>query len=183
MQRFLDKLFDKDKATESHHHGSAPPEWTPAIENTHEHGKYQDATFDEYEEAERFCARHHVERPKLLPSEVVEGLSQGGCRLWGMKYPSSRRFKGHVGSGAEKEGAGVTKVVTDTKCKDVCIFSSLPIMAGLYDTQGKQGVYYEVVVREMKGIIAIGNPPNHPAIPRRCFTDPVHNRFCMSPVP
>lgn len=157
MRRFLGGLFDKHEAIESRHSDSAPPEWTPAIENTHENGKYQDATFDEYEEAERFCARHGVERPKLLPSEVVEELSQGGCRLWGMKYPSSRRFKGHVGSGVEKNGVGVTKVVTDTKCKDVCIFSSLPIMAGLYDTQGKQGVYYEVVIREMKGIIAIGS--------------------------
>jgi len=75
-----------------------------------------------------------------------------------MTLPSSSRFKGYVVSGINKGGAGVTKVVTDGKCEDVCLFSNLPIMAGLYDIKGKQGVYYEVVVREMTGFIAIGNP-------------------------
>ena len=54
----------------------------------------------------------------------------------------------------------MTKVVTDKRCKDVCIFSNLPIIAGLYDIKGKQGVYYEVVIRKMGGIIAVGNPPS-----------------------
>ena len=75
-----------------------------------------------------------------------------------MRLPSSPRFRGHIESGVDKGGAGVTKVVTDKKCRDVCIFSDLPIVAGLYDTKGKQGVYYEVVIRKMGGIIAIGNP-------------------------
>ena len=34
-----------------------------------------DATFDEYKEAERFCARYPVEPPKLLQSDVIERLS------------------------------------------------------------------------------------------------------------
>jgi hypothetical protein len=103
------------------------------------------------------CNRYPVEPPKLLPSDMVERLAQEGCRPWGMTLPSSPRFKGRVQSGIDKGGAGVTKVFTDGKCQDVCILSDLPIIAGLYDTKGKQGVYYEVVIRKMRGIIAIGN--------------------------
>ncbi|KAF9783538.1 hypothetical protein BJ322DRAFT_1071619 [Thelephora terrestris] len=157
MQHLLDKLFHKGKATQSHHSDLSPPQWTPAVETTHEHGKYQDATFDEYEEAERFCARYRVEKPKLLLSNVVERLSQEGCKPWGIKYPASSRFEGRIESMMDKGGAGVIKIFTDKICKDVCLFSDLPIMAGLYDTKGKQGVYYEVVIRKMGGIIAIGS--------------------------
>jgi len=157
MPRFLDKLLDKDKDTESRY-STAPPQWTPAAEQSHAWGKYNEASVDECQQAQLFCARVPVERPRLLSSDMVERLSQEGCRPWEMIPPSSSRFKGYVVSGIDKGGAGVTKVVTDKKCEDVCIFSNLPIMAGLYDTKGKQGIYYEVVVREMAGFIAIGNP-------------------------
>ena len=53
-----------------------------------------------------------------------------------MRPPSSPRFKGRVESEIDKGGAGVTKVVADKKCKDACIFSDLPIMAGLYGNKG-----------------------------------------------
>ena len=182
MPHFLDKLFDKGKARQSHHPDlSDPPQWTPAIEKTYEYGKYQDTTFDEYEAAERFCARHGVEEPKLLQSDVVERLSQEGCKPWGMKYPASPRFKGRIESGIDKGGTGVTKVFTNKMCEDVCIFSDLPIMAGLYDTKGKLGVYFEVVIRKMEGIIAIGNSTSTHG--QRSLVDPVHHRFCMSSVP
>jgi len=181
MHHFLDKLSDKGKAKESRYSDALPPQWTPAAEQSHTYGKYEDAAFDEYEEAERYCARYPVEKPKLLPSVMAERLSQEGCKPWGMSLPSSRRFKGRVESGTDKGGAGVTKVVTDRKCKDVCIFSDLPIMAGLYDTRGKQGIYYEVVIRKMEGIIAIGDS---------CFKSTVstlanaaHDRDHMSSVP
>jgi hypothetical protein len=168
MHHFLDKLSGKGKAKESHHPNASPPQWTPAVERSHTYGKYEDAAFDEYKEAERFCARHPVERAKLLPSDMTERLSQEGCNPWGMRLPSSPRFKGRVESGIDKGGTGVTKIVTDRKCKDVCIFSDLPIMAGLYDTKGKQGVYYEVVVRKMEGIIAIGDSCSMSAV--SCIT-------------
>ena len=155
MQHLFDKLFDKGKAKESHPPDAPPPRWTPAVEESHERGKYEDTTFDEYEQAERFCALHKVDRPRLLPQEVVERLSLEGCKPWGMRIPTSPRFDGSVESGT-KEGAGVTRVVTGKRCRDVCIFSDLPIMAGLYDIKGKQGVYYEVIIRKMGGIIAIG---------------------------
>jgi len=112
---------------------------------------------DEYREAELFCARVPVERPKLLPSNLVERLSHEGCKPWAMTLPPSPRFKGYIVSDTDKGGTGVTKIVTHKKCKDVSIFSNLPIMAGLYDTKGKQGIYYEVMIREMAGFIAIGN--------------------------
>ena len=127
------------------------------MEPSNTYGRYDEATFEEYQEAEVFCARHPVERPKLLPSDTVERLSQEGCKAWGMRSPSSPWFKGWVDPRNEREGAGVTKVITERKCKDVCIFSDLPIIAGLYDAVGKRGIYYEVVIRKMGGIIAIGN--------------------------
>jgi len=181
MHHFFGKLFEKGKARESHRSDAAPPQWTPAVEQSHKLGKYEDAPFDEYAEAEQFCARHPVERPKLLPSDMVERLSQEGCKPWGMRLPSSPRFKGSVESGIVKGGAGVTKVVTGGECKDTCIFSDLPIMAGLYDTKGKQGIYYEVVIRKMGGIIAIGNPPSRLLQPT--LTNTVHDRYYMSPIP
>ena len=143
-----------------------PPQWTPAIENPHKHGRYSEATAEDYESAERFCDRNSVDLPKFLPSHTVERISQEGCKPWGMNEPyinSRRSFKGKV-EPRNKDLAGVTKVVTEVRCKDTCIFSNLPIMAGLYDTGVQKGVYYEVVVRKMGGIIAIGicnstNPP------------------------
>jgi hypothetical protein len=152
----MQHLFDQILHKRPHHSDPTPPQWTPAIEKSYELGKYQNASFDEYKEAELFCARHSVEQPRLLPSDLVERLSLEGCKPWGMQLPTSPRFTGHIESGIDKGGAGVTKVVTDKRCEDVCIFSDLPIMAGLYDTKGKQGVYYEVVIRKMGGIIAIG---------------------------
>ena len=34
--------------------------------------------------------------------------------------------------------------------------SDLPLMAGLYDIHGRRGVYYEVRVNKMEGVVAIG---------------------------
>ena len=182
MHHFLDKLSGKGKAKESSYSDALPPQWTPAVEQSHTYGKYEDAAFDEYKEAERFCARYPVEKPKLLPSVMAERLSQEGCKPWGMRLPSSLRFKGRVESGSGKGGTGVTRIVTDRNCKDVCIFSDLPIMAGLYDTKGKQGVYYEVVIRKMEGIIAIGDScSKEPTV--STLANAAHDRDRMSPVP
>lgn len=181
MHHFLDKLSGKGKAKESRYSDTLPPQWTPAVEHSHTYGKYEDAAFDEYKEAERFCARHPVEKPKFLPSVMAERLSQEGCKPWRMRLPSSPRFEGRVESGNDKGGTGVTKVVTDRMCKDVCIFSDLPIMAGLYDTKGKQGVYYEVVIRKMEGIIAIGDSCSEFTI--STLANAAHDRDRMSPVP
>jgi hypothetical protein len=34
--------------------------------------------------------------------------------------------------------------------------SDLPLMAGLYDIHGRRGIYYEVRVNRMEGVVAIG---------------------------
>ncbi|KAH9851769.1 hypothetical protein C2E23DRAFT_223965 [Lenzites betulinus] len=53
-------------------------------------------------------------------------------------------------------GADVVRVVTEAAYQDMCMMSDLPILAGLYDNDGKLGVYYEVKVLRMDGIIAVG---------------------------
>ena len=55
------------------------------------------------------------------------------------------------------------------QCKDVCLLSDLPMMAGLYDVQGKIGVYYEILIHRMDGIIAIGMPVHLCTIHRLTF--------------
>lgn len=132
-----------------------PPGWTPAPEQSHTYGLRNEATDDEYEAAEKFCRQHPVDSPRLLSSELVERIDAVGCRLWSIEHPSSSRFVGQVFGGGEK-GGDTTRVVTSEKCGDVCLMSNLPLLAGLYDIQGKQGVYYEVCIHKMGGIIAIG---------------------------
>jgi hypothetical protein len=48
-------------------------------------------------------------------------------------------------------------VQTTKNTKDTSLLSNFPIMGGLYDVTGKEGVYYEVTVRTMKGVIAVGS--------------------------
>ncbi|KAJ3556441.1 hypothetical protein NM688_g2028 [Phlebia brevispora] len=134
----------------------APPEWTPAPEQSHDWGLFHEATDSEFQSAEAFCAQHPVEPPKLLPSNQVERIDEEGCRAWTIEHPRSSRFTGQiVRAGAEKTAA-VTRIATTNACGDVCLFSNLPIMAGLYEIHGKSGVYYEITVKKMRGIIAIG---------------------------
>ena len=95
-----------------------------------------------------------------------------GCKAWTLVPPKLSRFKGRVteirtgksgGSsssyaraGGEKSGPKVIEIATEKGCGDTCVFSNYPIMAGLYDIQGKEGVYYEVTILQMDGVIAIG---------------------------
>ena len=83
-------------------------------------------------------------------------LQEQGCRYWGIEFPHSPRFRGEIHNGGEKGSLNVVKVKTKKDCQNVCLFSSLPIMAGLYDIQGKSGIYYEILIHKMDGIIAIG---------------------------
>ncbi|GJE85793.1 hypothetical protein PsYK624_018720 [Phanerochaete sordida] len=134
----------------------APPGWTPAAEASHAWGLYSDVPTDEFEAAEEFCRRHRIEAPKLLSSAMVERITTDGCKAWAMEQPTSRRFSGSVAAGGGEKGSGVTRVVTNKDCGDVCLTSNLPLLAGLYDVQGKTGVYYEVQIQKMDGIIAMG---------------------------
>ena len=122
--------------------------------------KYLDPDFIECQSAAFYLnTLTTLEPPRLLQPDVIERLSQEGCKTWSMGPPLYRGFKGKIASGVDKGGPGwVTKVVTEEDCELSCMWSNLPIMAGSYGIEGKQGVYYEVVIRKMEGMIAIGNP-------------------------
>lgn len=146
----------QDKAKIAPPPPEAPPNWTPAPEQSHDLGLLNEATDEEFISGEAFCAQHPVEAPRLLPSEDVDRIETDGGKAWTLEWPPSPRFVGRVDAGGEKGAAAVTTVTTAGNCGDVCLLSTLPIMGGLYETQGKSGIYYEVCIRSMKGIIAIG---------------------------
>ena len=76
-----------------------------------------------------------------------------GCGAWGLAPPP--RDRGAVVVRAD-EKRGVVLVESAPDCRDVCVLSDLPLLAGLYDTRGKEGVYYEVRILRMDGVIAVG---------------------------
>ncbi len=155
---------------------AAPPDWAPAPERSHTLGLFNEATNDEFESAERFCSRYPPNPPKLLSSAVAQDVEEQGCRYWGIESPRSPRFKGAIHNGDKKGSLNVVTVKTKKDCQDICLFSSLPIMAGLYDIQGKSGIYYEVLVHKMNGIIAIGI--DIPPLLRKKKVVPDDSRLC-----
>ena len=162
-----------------------PPEWTSAPETSvsspcltvllsgtyiyprqYQHGLYNEATDEDYVEGQKFFdyGRNQREPPRLLPSDVVDCVNSLGCKAWGLEIPTfhypytSHRFAGLIQNlSNEKGGSGLIVVNTYAQCEDVCLLSDLPILAGLYDIQGKSGVYFEVLIEKMNGVIAIGN--------------------------
>ncbi|KZT23403.1 hypothetical protein NEOLEDRAFT_1136451, partial [Neolentinus lepideus HHB14362 ss-1] len=133
----------------------APPEWTPASETIHAFGLYNEAPEDEYESAEEFCDTYPAEAPKLLPSDVVERINVQGCSAWAVNWQSTPRFVGRIDN-EPKRGTGTLRISTESECQTTCLLSDLPIAAGLYEIQGKAGVYFEIMVHQMDGILAIG---------------------------
>jgi Ran-binding protein 9/10 len=137
-----------------------PPAWKPASERSHTLGLFHEASDDDYERAKAFCTAHRPTPPKLLPSNVIDRIRLQGCAAWGLERPSNARFIGHIERGYQaksyRSGGGIWKVRTEKRCRDTCIMSDLPLMAGLYDIHGRRGVYYEVRVNRMEGVVAIG---------------------------
>ncbi|KAF8076728.1 hypothetical protein FPV67DRAFT_1777156 [Lyophyllum atratum] len=159
MPSFFKSLFAGEKP--SHQAPQAPPEWEPAPEIVHPWGLRNEASDDDYEAAEEFCASHPLEPPRLLPSDVVDRIHAAGCKAWRIELPRTPRFIGSVRNpGDTKSAEAVVHVQTARECKDTCLLSDLPILAGLYDVHGKQGVYYEVEIVQMDvgdgGLIAVG---------------------------
>lgn len=144
----------------------APPQWAPAPERSHTYGLWNEAPEEEFEAAEAFCVQHPPEPPRLLPSDVVDRIATEGCGAWGIELPTSPRFVGRIQNGV-KGGRATVTVETGRACRDVCLLSDLPLLAGLYDTQGKTGVYFEVLVRRMDGVVAIGEHRRSVIRPRR----------------
>ncbi|THH31190.1 hypothetical protein EUX98_g3015 [Antrodiella citrinella] len=132
-----------------------PPGWVPAPERSHTLGLYNEASDIDFAWAKDYCDRWPVDPPRLLPSDIVERINAEGCGAWSL-WTNSDRFRGRIDIGGEKGGASVVKVTTDAPCKESYLESNLPILAGLYDVQGKSGVYFEVMIHRMDGIIALG---------------------------
>lgn len=126
------------------------------LSNQHKYGKWNEAPEEEYEAAEAFCSEYPLQPPHLLPSAAIDAINKTGCQAWGIEQPTTPRFAGSVMNPRNKKGTIVSTIRTDSKCKDTCLLSDLPLMAGLYDIQGKTGVYYEVKINKMDGIIAVG---------------------------
>ena len=62
--------------------------------------------------------------------------------------------------------------------------TTMPIIADLYDIKGKRGVYHEVVIWKMDGIIAIGNTSSAQLQSHGTATaNTVHDRDCMPSTP
>ncbi|KAG6841842.1 hypothetical protein C0991_006249 [Blastosporella zonata] len=140
---------------------SAPPGWAPAPESSHQFGLKNEAPEDEFESAETFCADQPVDAPRLLSTNVIERINTIGCRVWGLETPHLNRFRGSICNPEDsKNGDGFVQVETTPNCGDTCLMSNLPLVAGLYEIQGKEGAYYEVTIIEMdpdsQGFIAIG---------------------------
>ncbi|KAF8176307.1 hypothetical protein BJ912DRAFT_701876 [Pholiota molesta] len=132
-----------------------PPQWAPAPEISHKYGKWNEAPEEELAAAIDFCDTYPLNAPRLLPSDAIDRINAVGCKAWGIEAPINPRFVGHIQNDS-KGGPGVVTVNTRSSCKDVCLLSDLPIIAGLYDIQGKYGIYYEIYISRMDGIIAVG---------------------------
>ncbi|KAI0313000.1 hypothetical protein OF83DRAFT_1176092 [Amylostereum chailletii] len=133
-----------------------PPQWAPAPERSHTDGLYNEASEVDYERAEAFCATYPLDPPKLIPSAAIERIQEHGCGAWGLEWPNNPRFFGNLQTDLKSGLAGAWRVRTEKGCKDCCLLSDLPIMGGMYDVKGKRGVYYEVKIHKMEGVIAVG---------------------------
>ena len=143
-----------------------PPAWNPAPERSHALGMFNEASDDDWQRAESFCTTHPPTPPKLLASDVIDRIRVLGCAAWSLERPTDdARFVGHIENNEKVDqikpgGSGTCcKVRTEKPCRDSCVMSDLPLMAGLYDIHGRRGVYYEVRVNRMDGVVAIGTSP------------------------
>ncbi|RDB14770.1 Protein ssh4 [Hypsizygus marmoreus] len=154
-------FFKSLKNKISEHNGAQgsyqePPKWAPAPEKPHQYGLRNEAPAAEYEAAEKFCQQYPPQAPRLVCSDVVDRINAIGCKAWGIEPSTSPRFAGCVQNASDRKDVSTCRVQTTAECKDICLLSDLPITAGLYDIQGKTGVYYELYIRKMEGLIAIG---------------------------
>ncbi|PFH47905.1 hypothetical protein AMATHDRAFT_42618 [Amanita thiersii Skay4041] len=158
--KFLNVLKSKlPSSSSSSTSARHPPEWSAAPEQSHVLGKLSDAPSDDYHAAELFCIRYPPNPPALLPSSTIDQIRTIGCAAWNIETPKTHRFHGRVQDEPNKNadgGGGGVWVSTTAECEDICLFSNLPIMAGLYDVHRKEGVYYEVKVHRMDGTLAFG---------------------------
>lgn len=155
----LVRPFSLRKLEERRH---SPPAWKPAPERSHRLGLIHEASKDDWQRAEAFCRTRLPKAPRLLASNVIDRIRQLGGAAWGLEYPGTARFIGRIERSDQNEsgsGDGTWKVSTQNCCRDTRVMSDLPIMAGLYDIHDRRGIYYEVRVNKMEGVVAIGAFP------------------------
>lgn len=151
----------------THRPPSPPPAWTSAPEQSHAYGRFNEASEQDCARADAFCLRHAVEPSRLLPSSDIDRIASEGSNAWGLEFhltdPSfSQRhtFHGTIHNQSKlHNGSGiVTKVETTRECNDCCLISNLPLIGGLYyrPPTRSQGVYFELTILKMHGVIAIG---------------------------
>ena len=76
-----------------------------------------------------------------------------GAKAWEMQVPTTPRFKGTI----SRTEYGTTLIRTQRECRETTLLSNLPIMGGLYDVpRDMEGVYFEITVNRMEGVVAIG---------------------------
>ena len=121
---------------------------------------FNEASDDDCERAEAFCTTHPPTPPRLLASDVIDRIQVLGCAAWDLERPTDAHFVGHIERGDQIKSGSTWKVRTEKGCRDSCVMSDLPLMAGLYDIHGRHGVYYEVRVNRMDGVVAIGTSPD-----------------------
>ncbi|KAF8625925.1 hypothetical protein AX17_006651 [Amanita inopinata Kibby_2008] len=149
------------------HSYQEPPAWTPAPEQTHTFGRFEDVSEIDYRAAEEFCHNYPPNAPSLLSSTAIERINALGCNAWGMQCPDTQRFNGtithtdsakliNISNSNESPPPVSIRIKSEPECREVCLLSDLPILAGLYDIRGKDGIYYEVKINNMNGIIAVG---------------------------
>lgn len=136
----------------------------------HTFGKLDEAPENEFEAAEDFCHLSPLNPPRLLPSHLVDRIQSLGGKAWGLVQPNLYRFSGKIYNEGLKDGPSVVQVKTTPSCGDTCILSDIPILAGLYGIHGKTGVYFEVLIHQMDGLIAVGMSVMS-LLPSRLFTN------------
>ncbi|KAF9222967.1 hypothetical protein BS17DRAFT_782886 [Gyrodon lividus] len=141
-----------------------PPEWTSAPQQSHVYGRFNEASEADCDRADNFCSSNGIESARLLPSSDLERIAAEGCTAWELEFQQTdlsftqrQTFDGKIDNQSKSNRTGIVrKVETTEECKDCCLISNLPLIAGLYYRPLDGGVYYELTIQKMKGVIAIG---------------------------
>ncbi|KAF9028529.1 hypothetical protein BDP27DRAFT_1327300 [Rhodocollybia butyracea] len=115
-------------------------------------GQFNEASDQEYQDGRSFCLEYPLLPPSLVPSHIIDRIKSDGAKAWGLATPpaSHYRFSGSVENIIpDSKGQDIVHVSTTRLCKDYCLVSNLPIAVGMYDTFGRDGVYFEIVIQEM----------------------------------
>jgi hypothetical protein len=158
-----------------------PPAWTSAPEQSYVYGRFNEASEQDCDRADSFCALNAVERARLLPSSDIDRIAGEGSNAWGLEFhltdPSftqRQTFQGTIDNQNKLGGTGiVTRVETTKGCKDCCLISNLPLISGLYyrPPARERGVYFELTIHKMNGVIAIGHSTavHTPSVTQPCL--------------